>query len=79
MEGIYFYRPSAKAPEFIKFNISIERDRLIDWLKKQDEKVRVVLKESKQGNLYVSIDDYKPESEPTGNAPDKETEDDLPF
>ncbi len=92
VEGIYFYKPSDKAPDFIKNNITIERDRMIEWLKAQDEKVRVTLKESKGGNLYAVIDNYKKEdkepnpdevvNEDSDGMAKKNTDenpDDLPF
>ncbi len=80
VEGIYFYKPSEKAPDFIKYNITFERDRMIEWLKAQDEKVRITLKESKGGNLYAVIDDYKKEDKPKEDNTVEATDDQgLPF
>lgn len=79
-EGIYLNKVNDKAPEFIKANVSIHREKAIAWLQAHpelaDEKgyIRLVGKESKDGKRYFAVDTWKPtQTEPTIN------EEDVPF
>jgi len=58
-EGIRYYAPNEKAPDFIKGNIVLYRDDLIKWLQTQEEQVRLDVKESKGGKIYLSVNTYK--------------------
>jgi hypothetical protein len=82
-DGIIVKKPHANAPDFVKAKLSLKKDELIAWLQKQEgEWINLDLKESKNGKYYVSIDDWKPNSE-SGNDSASENvpteEDDLPF
>lgn len=76
-EGIIVKKPHSNAPEFVKGKLSIKRDEFIEWLKKQPEWVNLDIKESKKGNWYLAVDDWKPESKES-NEPAKD-DSGLPF
>ena len=77
VNGINFYKPHEKAPDFIKANGQINKADLIEFLESQPDKFRFVVKESKNGKFYAAIDDYKPKEEV---APEPIGDDDgLPF
>ncbi len=88
-EGINAYKPSDRAPEFVKANISIDAKKFQEWLQThpelRDEKglVRLVLKASaKEGNpYYLSVDTYKPADKPSASedVPEDINPDDIPF
>lgn len=68
--GIRFFRPHEKAPDFVKGNISIDRDEFITWLSQQgtdeDGRVKLDLKKSQKGTLYMAVNEYgvkKPKDE----------------
>ena len=73
VNGINFYKPHEKAPDFVISNGQINKAELIEFLESQPDKFRFVVKESKNGKYYAAVDDYKPKEE---EAP---KEDDLPF
>lgn len=63
VDGMYFDRPSEKAPDFIKGKISIKADKFLEWMKgKANEKgyINIVLKKSKEGKLYLQHDNWQP-------------------
>jgi len=61
VDGIKFKKLSENAPEWIKMKFSINRKQLINWLQSQsDDWIDVDVKESKAGNLYSVINDWKP-------------------
>ena len=79
-EGIYFNKPSDKAPDFIKLNLKFERDKLIKWLQSQEPEFNVQVKEGKSGKWYGEIDTWKPTKQAeAAPAPEADTSDDLPF
>lgn len=56
------FLPHEKAPDFIKLNLSINKEQFTKWLAEQqtNEKgyVKIDLKKSKNGNLYLALNDY---------------------
>lgn len=58
-KGINFYPPHEKAPDFVKGAITIQRDTLMEWLSQQKDTVRLDVKESKEGKLYLAINTYE--------------------
>ena len=80
VNGIRFYKPHEKAPDFVISNGEINKAELIEFLESQPDKLRFNVKESKNGNFYAAIDTYKPKDQ-TDGAPEEEApkEDDLPF
>tara|TARA_R100001244_G_C5083994_1_gene114674 strand:+ start:264 stop:500 length:237 start_codon:yes stop_codon:yes gene_type:complete len=63
-KGIFFKAPREGAPDFVKGNLSIKREEAIEWLKEeQGEWVNLDLKSSKEGKLYLAVNDWKPNNE----------------
>lgn len=60
VNGLMAYQPHEKAPDFVKANLTIFRDDLIEWLKTQPEKIKVDIKQSKStGKWYPEVNTYK--------------------
>jgi len=59
-EGVNFYKPNEKAPDFIKGNIVISMTKLLDFQKthKLDDTIRLDLKKSKEGKLYLTLNTF---------------------
>lgn len=76
-DGLNFYQPHHQAPSFIKGEILIQPQKLVAFLKDNKQHMtpkgyfKFVLKESKGGNLYLSLDTYKP-AEKFDKTPDPE-------
>lgn len=83
---IRVYRPTPKAPSFIKATFEIDLNQILDNINNikkfadSEGKVRGSLKESKAGNLYTLYDTYRRDQEvkSSKHSPDRE-EDDIPF
>ena len=58
VNGLRAYKPSDKAPTFIKANLTINRNELMMWLNDQGEEIKIDMKESKAGGLYFSVNDF---------------------
>lgn len=60
-EGINFYKPGEKSPDFIKGNIVLDKEKLLKWLETMPNNVvRLDLKKSAKGNLYLSLNSWEP-------------------
>jgi len=69
VDGLIIKVPHESAPDFVKMNISIKRAELGNWLRgKKDDWINIVVKESKGGKIYASVDTWKPK-EQEGAAP----------
>lgn len=63
-KGIYFNKPHENAPEFVKGKIDIKADEAIEFInanKNEKGYVNLDLLKSKQGKLYLKLNDFKPE------------------
>lgn len=64
VEGVRFFKPNAKAPTWIKGNVTINLQELREFIKKQDFKepiMRIDLcKSEKKGTYYFTLNDWKP-------------------
>lgn len=89
-KGLFFNEPHPKAPDFVLGSMSINPDHFIDWLRQQPKTekgyVRLAVKRSKEGKIYVCLDDWKPETSSRGptsattDMPDDDPmTDDIPF
>jgi len=79
VDGLMIKHPHEKAPDFVKFKISIRRKELGNWLRaRDDEWINIDVKESKGGNLYAEVDTWKPQQQ-AESAPKEDFSDDLPF
>lgn len=58
-QGIRFFSPHENAPDFVKGNVVINRDEFVEWAMKQKDTIRLDLKESKEGKLYLAINTYE--------------------
>lgn len=63
-EGIYFNERNEKMPEWLLGKISINRDKLISFLEKQEEingYINLDIKRGKSGKLYMELNTFKPQ------------------
>ncbi len=70
ISGLYIDKPSDKAPDFIKMNGSMDGEQLFKWMKETGKKkFRFVVKESKGGKYYATVDNWEPkkQAEPKTN------------
>jgi len=73
VNGMKIYRPSEKAPQFVKANIEINCKELVEFMRAnhKDGKIRIDIKEGKQkedgtrGNLYADLNTYEATKSPT--------------
>ena len=65
VNGMIIKAPHANAPDFVKCGISIKIDEFITYLKTHDNNgwVNLDMKKSKEGKLYVSLNDWKPDTQ----------------
>ena len=71
IKGLIAKAPSEKAPDYVKAKLSIKRVELIEWLEQQTEEwINSDVKVSKNGNWYVQIDDWKPNSQAPATTDD---------
>ena len=86
VDGMSWFAPHEKAPDFVKGKISIEPNKLMAFLKANKEFLNdkgyfgVDVKKSKAGKIYLSLDTWKklerPDSFPTSADI---TPDQIPF
>jgi len=73
-QGLFIKKPSDKAPDFVKFSISINKTELLSWLAQQPkDNINLQVKEAKSGKWYAAVDNFEPKG---GNSAPS---DDLPF
>lgn len=79
--GMKVFKPSPKAPEFVKGQLVINKLELLDFLKSQRDEVRIDIKEGRSGVYYLSVNDWTPTT--TGRYANEQREnpstDELPF
>ena len=66
IDGLFVNNPRENAPDFVKGSLSIQVDKFIPYLKsKANAKgyVNIDLLESKDGNLYPKLNEWKPISD----------------
>jgi len=71
-QGISFFPPHEKAPDFVIGTISINPSKFIEYLNTQiaDEKgyIKFQVLKSKAGKSYVKLDDFKPTKKESVNT-----------
>ena len=78
-QGIQFFKPSEKAPEFVLGNIVLKRSELTDWMNNEiNDIIRLDVKVSQKGNTYLSINNYVKPEKPI-DPETKEKPDSIPF
>ena len=61
VDGLIVKAPKETAPDFVKANLSIKRQELVNWLSgKQDEWINLDVKEGKTGKWYAEVNTWKP-------------------
>ena len=85
-QGLYVKPPSDKAPDFVKFGLSIKRQEVMDWLQGQSEEwINLQVKEAKSGKWYAEVDTWKPDpnraqpAQPAQSNPFDSLDEDIPF
>ena len=66
VDGMFFDKPSAGAPDFVKGKISVKVETLVPFLEehKNDKGyVNIDLKKSTGGKLYLSLNNFKKEGD----------------
>ena len=61
-----FVKRREKAPDFLKVNLSFKTEEFIEWLKDNTNAkgyCNVDVLESKEGNIYAKLNDWKPEQQ----------------
>ena len=82
-QGIYFNEPHEKAPEFVLGSISIKPGEFAAWMAdnsgEKDAKgyLRLDVKKSKNGKVYVALSTFKPRAE--RNEARNDPDDAIPF
>lgn len=62
-KGIMVKDPHENAPEFVICKLSIKRAEALEWIDgKQGDWINIDMKKSKEGKLYLEVDNWKPES-----------------
>lgn len=78
-DGIYFNEKHEKAPDFIRGGIGFQVDKAIKWLQENadhDGRVKLDIKVSKGGKIYLSKNDWKPPQAPQEHG---DPNDSIPF
>lgn len=79
VDGMRAFKPSPKAPDFIKANLVLDVNELRDFLNRQSGgQVRVDIKESQKGTFYAEVNTFKPSNGATAGS-NQDYDDDIPF
>ena len=78
-EGLWFYPPHERAPDFVKGKLSISADRFVKWLRVQplDDKgfIKLDITESRESGKYsIAVDDWKPTARAESRGGDRQQE-----
>lgn len=69
IDGVNVFTPRESAPDFVKADMVINKEKLITWLQsngqhlrdgKYGKELRLTIKQSVGGKLYASVDTFKP-------------------
>jgi hypothetical protein len=63
-DGLFFKKPSEKAPSFIIGNLSVNVEKFTKFIQEQQTErgwVNLDIKESRNGTIYVELNTYKRE------------------
>ncbi len=74
-DGIRAFKPNAKAPDFVKVELTINKSEFTAWLASQPDEVRLTVKQSQKGTYYTEVNTFTPQPQ---SAP-KVDDTDLPF
>ena len=84
VDGLRVFKPSEKAPGFVKCDLVLNRSELMAWLHDvEGDSVRVSIKERKKGAWYAAVNDFVPEPRDEKRQPQSFEkggfQDDTPF
>ena len=83
VDGLIVKAPHAKAPSFVKAQISIKVEDLGLWLRAKhkagEQWVNIDVKSAKSGKWYASVNTYKPKEKEVKDSPKQDNSDDIPF
>ena len=77
-DGISVFVPNAKAPEFIKLDVSINPEQLAAWARDNKQYItdrgflKLQVKESKKGTLYIDVNTFVPQKQEAQKQPSGE-------
>ena len=81
-DGIRAFKPNAKAPGFVKVELTINKAEFTAWLASQQDEVRLTVKQSQKGTYYTEVNTFTPQQKENipqpQNAPHVD-DTDLPF
>ena len=77
VDGMSVRKPKEGVPEWIILQISFEVSKFAKFVKEHEKRgwVSVELRKSKEGKLYLALNDWEPKK--TGNRDDQEIERDM--
>ena len=84
INGLFVYAPHEKAPDFVKAKLSINVERLQEWLSENkalaNEKgfISIDIKEGRDKKWYAQVDNWKPENKSVSTDEERNLED-VPF
>lgn len=64
-KGIFVKLPHPNAPDFVKFTMSIKKGEAMEWLAGKGEWVNLQAKTSREGKLYLEVDNWQPKARAT--------------
>ena len=83
VDGLIAKKPSDKAPDFVKANLSIKVEDLGKFLREKykagEEWVNVDIKESQNGKWYAEVNTWKPEKKEEAPKGGEDFDQDIPF
>ena len=81
IDGLFIKEPHENSPEFVKATISINRKKLGNWLRgKTEDWINIDVLQSKSGEWYAKVNNWKPEKKDKEAAPPApEYDDKIPF
>lgn len=88
VDGVNVFTPRESAPDFVKADMVINKEKLITWLQsngqhlrdgKYGKELRLTIKQSVGGKLYASVDTFKPKAQEPQSITANGEEEDLPF
>jgi hypothetical protein len=60
-EGLRVFAPGNNAPDWVKGQLLVNKNELVQWLRNQDSEIRLDIKQSKKGSWYLSVSDFTPQ------------------
>lgn len=69
-EGVSYFAPGPKAPDYIKGTLAFNVSKFIEFMDQHavNNWLKVDIKESQKGNIYLSLNLYKPKEKTESKA-----------